>query len=431
MISSALSIAVSALRAHSYATEITSHNVANAATPGYRRQRVELQTAFPRQGPLGQMGAGVEAARITRASDRLADLRVRSSTAQAGYFGSRAQVMQTMEVVFGEPTQGVTKELTAMWDAFATLSVSPSDSAARYQVLSALQSTADRINQVGAGLDQLSADASRRLSGDVAEANDLITRLAELNRFPRTSGGLPADMADERDRAIDQLAATLGTVATIEDDGQTRVTLNGLAVVDGEIGTHLTVAAPPAVGVVTHPTGPVTLGGSVGGLQAALRTDIADARADLDAFTADLVAALNTTHATGFTPAGASGGPLLTIVSGQVTVAVTQAADLAATDVVGQTQNGRTADALAELRNTQGDAYRSLVTSLSGRIGGIVRSSETASTVADEASLQRDSGLGVNLDEEMTDLMSQQRAYQAAAKLVTLIDDMLQSLIQM
>ncbi len=74
MSSSALSIAVSALRAQTYASETTSHNIANAATPGFRRQRVELKTAFPRAGALGPMGAGVEAARITRATDRLADL---------------------------------------------------------------------------------------------------------------------------------------------------------------------------------------------------------------------------------------------------------------------------------------------------------------------------------------------------------------------
>ena len=136
-------------------------------------------------------------------------------------------------------------------------------------------------------------------------------------------------------------------------------------------------------------------------------------------------------HATGFTPSGAPGGPLLAVSSGTVTVAVTVPADLAAGDVAGQPQNGRVADALAQLRGPQGDSFRSFVSGLSGRVAGLHRSADTAQSLSDAASQQRDSVVGVNLDEEMTDLMNQQRAYQAAARLVTVIDDMLQSLIEM
>jgi flagellar hook-associated protein 1 FlgK len=223
----------------------------------------------------------------------------------------------------------------------------------------------------------------------------------------------------------------LGATSSIDEDGRARVTLNGLALVDGDRGIPLTLQPSPPAGVVTHPSGPVTLSGTAGGLQAGITSDIAGARAQLDAFSVGFVAALNAAHAGGFTPAGAPGGPLLGMVAGQVTVLVTQPGELAATDVAGQTQNGVTADHLAQLRSTQGDAYRSLVAGLAGRVAGLGRSSDTAQSVATSASVQRDSEIGVNLDEEMTDLMSQQRAYEAAAKLVTVIDEMLQSLIGM
>jgi flagellar hook-associated protein 1 FlgK len=428
MSSSALSIAVSALRAQTYAVETTSHNVANAATPGYRRQRVELKTAFPRAGALGPMGAGVEAARISRATDRLADLRVRGSSATASYFGTRSELLKKVEDLFGEPDQGVTKELTATWDAFATLAVSPSDNAARYQVISALQGVADRVNEISTGLGQLSSDSAQRLASDVDEANSTIARLGEINKFARMPGGLPADLADERDRALDSLATSIGAQSSIDDDGRVRVTLNGLAVVDGDRAVMLAVSPS---GAVTHPSGPITLGGTVGGLQASVTTDIADAKSQLDSFVNGFMTALNTIHATGFTPSGAPGGPLLAMVSGKLTVTATQPGDLAAADVSGQLQNGRIADALAQLRTTQGGAYRTVITALSGKVAGIGRSADTASSVADAASQSRDSEMGVNLDEEMTDLMSHQRAYQAAAKLVSVVDEMMQTLIQM
>ena len=298
----------------------------------------------------------------------------------------------------------------------------------RYQVISALQGVADRVNEISAGLGQLSSDSTQRLASDIDEANSTIARLGEINKFARMPGGLPADLADERDRALDALATSIGAKSSIDDDGRVHVTLNGLAVVDGDRAVPLTVTP---TGSVTHPSGPITLSGTVGGLQSSVTTDIADAKAQLDSFVNGFMSALNTVHATGFKPNGAAGGPLLSLVSGQLTVAVTQPADLAAANVSGQLQNGRVADALAQLRSTQGGAYRTVVTALSGKVAGIGRSADTASSVADAAAQSRDSEMGVNLDEEMTDLMSQQRAYQAAAKLVSIVDEMMQTLIQM
>jgi flagellar hook-associated protein 1 FlgK len=430
MSSSALSIAVSALRAHTYALETTSHNIANVSTPGYRRQRVELRAAFPRQGALGPMGAGVEAKSITRATDALADLRVRGSSAQAAYFGTRGTIMRQAEDLFGEPDQGVTKELTSTWDALATLGVQPNDDAARYQVLSSLQGFASRVNQVRTGLDQLSADATSRLGNDVSEANAITARLAEINRFARIPGGLPADLADERDRAIDALATSLGAQATVNDDGRVRVTVNGLAIVDEERAVPLSVSTSPP-GQVLHPVGPVKVSGTIGGLQTAISSDIANARSQLDTFVSGFVSAMNSTHATGFTPSGTPGGPLFADVGGQLSVVPTQAGDLAATDTLGQAQNGKVADALSQLRATQGDAFRATMTALSGQVAGIGRSADTAQSVADSATAQRESDNGVNIDEEMTDMVGQQRAYDAAARLVKTIDEMLQTLIQM
>ncbi len=430
MTSSALSIAVSALRAHQYAIETTSQNVANVATPGYRRQTVNLKTAYPRQSAIGPMGAGVQAESVTRATDQLADLRVRTSAAQSGYFGAKADILRKAEDSLGEPNQGISTELTATFSAFATLAVSPSDEATRMNAITSLQSLAARVNSVRTGLDQLSADSVTQMSTKVAEANSLTARLAKINTFARVPGGLPPDLADERDRDIDALATSLGAIATTDADGQTRVTVSGLAIVDQDLATPLTVGTTPP-GTITHPSGPVTLSGTIGGLQSSIKTDIPDARSQLDTFVTGLTTAMNNAHAAGFTPTGAPGGPLLAEVGGLLTVVVAQTSDLAVTDVAGQTQNGNVADAISQLSATQGPAFRSVVASLSGKVAAAGRSSDTASAVSDAASSQRDSELGVNVDEEMTNLVSQQRAYDAAAKIVSVVDAMLQTLIQM
>jgi flagellar hook-associated protein 1 len=430
MSSSALSIAVSALRAQTYAVETTSNNIANASTPGYRKQRVELKAAYPREGALGTMGSGVEAAKISRATDRLADLRVRGSSAQSSFFTERSDLLTQVEDVLGEPDHGVSTQVANVFSSFAKLAVNPSDDATRNQVISALQGTADRVNQVRTGLDQLTADASQRLGGDIKDANSILNRLVEINKFARTPTGLPADLADERDKALDQLAQTIGATSTIQDDGQVRVTLNGLSLVDDDRAVPLTFNAGPPMSI-THPSGPITLGGTTGGLQAAITTDIAGVKSQLDSFVTGFAAALNALHVTGVTPAGTPGGPLLTITGGAVSVNVTTPDQLAAADVAGQPLNGNIADAIAQLRQPQTDAFRSFATSVASQTASVGQSADTAKSLADAASQQRDSIVGVNIDEEMTDLMSQQRAYQAAARLVSTIDDMLKSLIQM
>jgi flagellar hook-associated protein 1 FlgK len=427
---SALSIAVSGLRAQSYAIETTSHNVANAATPGYRRQRVDLRAAMPRQGALGTTGAGVLATSVSRATDVLADLRARGAAGQAALLTTRAELATNAEDVFGEPDRGIGAALTGVWSSFAALAVAPSDEAARQQVLSSLDAFATRVNEVRGGMDDLGADALVRLRSEIDAVNQATVRVAEINRFAPMPGGLPADLADERDRLLDQLAASVGASSKVQADGQVRVTLSGLALVDGTQATPLTVNTVPNV-AVSHPAGPVVTGGIAGGLVTALTADLPNLRTQLDTFVSGLLADLNALHATGQTPAGAPGAALLADSGGLVSVVPTTTADLAAADATGGPQNGKIADALAQRRVTQGDVFRSVANAVANTVAGIGRAADTARSISEANDAARDSVVGVNIDEEMTQLVGQQRAYQAAAKVITTVDQMLQSLLAM
>lgn len=427
---SALSIAVSGLRAQSYAIETTSHNVANAATPGYRRQRVDLKPAFPRQGPLGTAGAGVVATSVSRATDVLADLRARGAAGQAASLTTRAQLAMSAEDVFGEPDRGVGVALAEVWSSFAALAVAPSDEAARQQVLSSLDALATRVNDVRNGMTSLADDALVRLRSEVDAVNQAAARIAEINRFAPMPGGLPADLADERDRLLDQLATSVGATSKLQPDGQARVTISGLAIVDGSQATALSVTTVPAPGVV-HPAGPVSAGGVAGGLVAALTDDLPNLRGRLDTFVSGLLADLNALHATGVTPGGAAGGDLLADSGGLLSVVPTATGQLAASDAGGGAQNGVIADALAQRRVTQGGVFRSVANAVANTVAEIGRAADTANSIADSTYATRDSIVGVNIDEEMTQMVAQQRAYQAAAKVISTVDEMLQSLLAM
>jgi len=428
VMSSALSIALSGLRAAQTQIETSSHNIANVATEGYTRQRVDQRPTHPRTTIYGPMGAGVDVGDITRARDSWVDSRVRLTSGQAASLSVRTEMGQRTEDVLGEPDMGVTSSLGRLWSSFTALSNNPSDDAARTQVLSSLQDFAGRATSVRQGLDSLTNDAQIRLGAEVDSANKVADQIASLNKLVPTQ--LSSDLADQRDLAIDKLAKSVGATAVILPDGKARVSVNGMALVDGDRVSHLSVD-PNTPGVVNHPAGPATLGGTAGGLQSAITADIPAYRARFDTFVTAAVTALNSQHALGKTPAGTAGGPLLTDTPTSLSVAVTTTAQLAAADTAGGAQNGQGAAAIASLRTVVDAAASTMINGVGGDVANVSRSSDNASLLANAASSARLSLTGVNIDEEMAQLISEQKAYAAAARIVTTVDQMLDSLVKM
>ncbi len=428
--SSAFSIAVSALQTHSYAIDITAHNIANAGTPGYRRERLLIGPGYPHATGIGMLGSGVRPLELERAGDRLADERARRSGASYQLYANRAQIGALAEDVFGEPDRGINTALNTMFDAFSALSTAPTDTAARTQAIASLQELSARVNDIRAGLDGIAADAVTRLDAEVQEINALTRRVAEINRFSRPGGSLPADIADELEVTLDKLSEKAGASVFINSEGRARVSINGRAVVDGDRATPLTVSDDIASrGEILHPSGSITIGGSAGGVQEGIVGDLAAIRDRLDTFVSGMVTTINDLHATGFTVAGDPGQPLFEEVDGRINLLITDPADLAASGSATGPLSGSVADSFAQLRTTVGAGYRAVTTYVSNAVASLDRSTATAQAVNDGALQIHDSIIGVNLDEELTNMLAQQRAYEAAARVITVADEMLQTLL--
>lgn len=429
MSSNALSIALSALRTSQTAIEVASHNVANAGTAGYTRQRVDRRPGTPRNTLYGPMGTGVDVGGISRSRDSYTDGRVRSTDSTAKSLEARAEFGRRSEDAFAEPDNGVTSSLGRLWSSFQAVGQKPGDPALGTQVISSLQDLAGRVNQARTELEHLGVDALQRLHNEIDSANAAMDRIAKLNTITPT--GLAPDLADDRDRALDTLAATIGATSTVLPDGKIRVAVGGKTIVDGDYVSHLTVD-PINDGTVIHgATGPVTLGGTAGGLQTVLQSDLGTYRSKLDTFVASMVSALNTQHQANKTTSGANGGLLVADDGSSMTVLITDPADLASADASGGALNGAGATALADLRRIVEPGARDLVTFVGGAVANITRSFDNAQALADTATQQRLALTGVNMDEEMAQLISDQKAYAAAARIVTTVDDMLDTLIRM
>lgn len=443
---------LSGIRAAQAGLDVSSHNIANANTPGYTRQRVELQASAPYRSPVGWIGTGATVQDISRLRDQFLDDRFRTSIGDAMRQGVRADFLTSMEDLTNEPDNGLTVRIERLWNAAETWSNNPADAASRRQVLTELNSIADGFQSTAAAWDRLGEDYSERRDTVVGSINQLLTDLHDLN--VRMTGAqahrIGPDLNDQRDMMLDQLAEMLGTVARPTPDGGVRITLNGVELLGPDVQTVAPTVAIDDDGnvLVTDGTGTghgpipyVQVAGELGGLQRILEQDLPTWRGQLDALATGLGAAINAINTSaggvellGYT-AGTSPARTLTVLTNQVGDLVASTAGPG-----GPAHDGSNARRLADLRTTAidfggaqprraGDQLADLTIGLAGAVRSAQSAAQGSTGVATGAHLARAAEHGVSVDEEMVGLVRYQRALEANARVMTTVDQMLDVLV--
>ncbi len=427
--------------------DVAGNNVANVGTDGYTRQRAEFRTRNPRLTQQGFIGTGVDTYNVTRARDAFLDARVRTGQTTLGAMVSNSGLMKRAEAVLGEPNYGISNELDDMFAAFEEVALNPSDNAAKVATITAMQSVAARVRGVALGFKKLQTDTAENLSSEIGEVNASLEEVARLNvaiTEAATSTQQPNDLLDARDVVLDTLARKIGSRVIDNGDGTVRVSLNGLALVDGSNVRPISLNSTTFD--LTHPNGvSLTAGGETGGVQTFLTQDIPNLLSTLNSFASDLSTAFNVQHGAGFYDATNNGTDLFAVTAGTeaetLNVVMTDSTQIAAASTGGtpfQAFNGENAQAMSDLRlsltalggtDTLGGSLRSFITEIGARTAGLGRSAEAQGELVAAAELARDGSQGVSLDEEMVNLVQFQRAYQAAARVMTTVDQALDTLI--
>ncbi|MFA9430946.1 flagellar hook-associated protein FlgK [Egicoccus sp. AB-alg2] len=468
------------VRAAQVGIDITGNNVANAATPGYTRQRVELAARPSYQAPGAMIGTGVDISTIGRLRDGFLDARFRSSSADHAAASVRSDLLARLEHLTGEPEQGISVRLGRLWEAAESWANNPADAATRRQVLSELSSVSDTIRSTAAAWDALAADTGARRDTQVTMANDTLASLADLDRriADMNPTRIGPELLDQRDLLLDEVARLTGADVKIDENNRALVTLPGadgqpvdllragerqrLAVDPAGGGIHVAALDATAVDPATGPS--VAVGGEVGGLHQVLVTDLPRWRAELDAFARTLADAVNTVNAQGAIGNGAGGsqpgGALLTFdaadPAGSLRLAdgvdvASLAASALPTGAGGShdpslppaPHDGRNARAFADLRTTKiGDGgaadpagaslenrFADLVVGLAGDVRSARATADSARAVSVGAELARMQEHGVSLDEEMVGLVRYQRSLEAASRVMTTVDEALNVLV--
>lgn len=439
MVSDALRIGMSGLLAAQKSIDVTAGNVANASTPGYTRQRVDQASSAIGQGGIG----GVNILGVTRIRDVFADASWRSEASVSESANARADVLERAETSLGPLGENIASLLDSFFSAWNQLSTAPTDVAAREGVLGNAQALAAEYQRVHAALGAQVGDAKVYATSAVDEANGLFAQIARLNSSIAEAKQVNANasgLLDERDKAFDRIAELLGGNVRIGQNGEPQIQVSGFPVVQGDYPVKLEVLGdaspgnPLRVAIVGGNTLQIP-GGRVGGILTAINIDLPNLEAKLDAAAAALKTTINAQHTAGFDLQGNPGLDLF-VGTGAADLEVdpSMTASGLAASASGAAGDGNNALALAQLRldpspSSAANTVRTYIVELGAEIDSARRLAVVAETALTGTENIRQQSMGVNIDEEMVDLIRYQRAFQAAAQAIRVADEVLDTLI--
>lgn len=540
-LSSVLDIAKTALLASEKALSVTSHNIANASTPGYSRQKAVLE---PQKGIMyGGMffGMGVTVADVVRVYDSFQGIQLRDSKSDMSRYQSFQELVSKLESKLNDfGGSGLSESINALFSAFQSVSTDPSSYGERSNLLSTASILAQRFNNIDASIRSDFGNINTEIESRVQEINSLASSIAGLNKEianVEIAGISANDLRDTRDAALESLAQ-LVDVTTIEGDGgQVEVSVaGGYSLVSGfksyELGAQANIDNPNIINITSN--GKVIndyiSGGSLKGLLdgAAYFEDVHD---KLNLLAASFTKEINIQHSAGFGLDGSTGnnffsppsiyaassssntggaviagnsitdftqltlndyevrfsspadyiivntGTNSVVASGaytsgnpitidgisftitdfpgapatgdKFTLSVTKDAAMdmsvaltdpnkvaASSTAAGVPGDNTNALALSSLKtavtvngSTFSDFYNGIITDIGVTSAEASSNLKASARVTEELQSARDATSGVSLEEEAVNLVKLQRAYQAAAKLMTTADQMMESLL--
>jgi flagellar hook-associated protein 1 FlgK len=455
---STLNTAVSGLQAAQRAMDVAGQNVVNANTTGYSRQRVDLATSGTTSSATFHTGnapilSGVSIEAITRIRDSFLEAMRSAAGAKQASLTAEATTLSSAQQLLSEPTAtGLQNTLDEFYSSWYDLSLTSTDDAAGAVVLQRANAVVDQLHSLTSNLSDQWSTTHTALDNVVAEANQATEDLAALNgqiQAGTVSGSTVNDLLDRRDLLVRQLAELVGATAVVGEDNQVNVSVGGVNVVSGTTSQELALDGAVTIGTATSdpPTlmwGTTTVSvdsGSAAGYLAALRTDLPEMQEQLDGVAVALVDAVNSVHQTGYTRAGVTGTDFFSGTGADdIAIVPTDPAELAVAASAGVV-DGSIAAAIGDLAEDDASSaalgggrgaselWRELTTTLGVRVQSLESSVTVQDSVVAAAQDAVESSAGVSLDEEMTNMLLYQRAYQASARVVTVVDEMMNTLI--
>lgn len=433
-----LHTALSGILAQQRALDVTTHNITNANTVGYSRQQAVLvaNPAMTMPGVAtsitpGQIGTGVDVDSYKRVRDVFIDTQLRAQTMRQGFHEARSEGLDQVELALAEPSDtGINALLNTYWSAWQDVSNNPEHPATRQALVQAASNLADAFHSIDEQLTTITSQTAQAATGVLDEVNALGGQILDLNvqiANAVATGSTPNDLYDQRDALVDSLAK-LGNVS---------VTKGALEVLDITFGGATLVTGTTSSATLAESDLTSLTSGKLAGLVALRDTVLPGYRASLDAVASSLVTQTNALHSTGYDLSGATGIDFFApggTTAATIAVSASVVADpsrVAAASAAGQPGDATISLQIAALRGSGAidGAYGQLVTRIGSDAKDALRSLANATLLANSLANRRESVSGVSLDEEMTNLMRFQRGFQASARALNAMDELIDVIV--
>lgn len=467
---SSLNATVGAIAAQSRAVETSGKNLANVNNPAYARQRVVYGDRGTISTPDGAQSMGIEALGVEQVRDTILDRQVVREIAQTSYYQSQQSAFQRAQAALGQDVAsagaaagtsstttdtGIASALDDLFNSFQGFAANPTDTGQRQGLIQSASILTDRIQLADTRLSQVQGDLDYQVTTDVTETNLLLQTISDLNaqvsRFEVNHPGSAVDLRDQRQAALEKLAAKL-PIDTVEIGGKVVISSkdgsgNPVVLLDAA-GTQGAVAFdsstnPPSITGGNPATTLSLSSGSIQGSLGARSGAIKTLRDQLDSMAQQLVTSINALYNPGgtstnfFTAAGTtaatislqSGLTSSTLRASNSGIAGDNTVALAIAALSSQKFSTSATPTPDLIDGTFGTFFSGAVSGLGQAVAGATARVNDQSKIEQLVRGQRDAVSGVSLDEEMADLMKYQRAFQASSRVFQTIDSLIDNIV--
>ena len=456
-----------ALHAQQASLNVASHNIANVNTPGYARKRADMESAL--SNTTSGIGNGADVAGISRMRSRFMDAQARIEQQVLGRWEAINRALGSIESIFNEPAGagsseagtvfnepsgiGLSGSLSRFWNAWQDLANVPESGAARAALRQEAQFLTNTLHQYRGQLRQNRLELDIEVVDEVEEINAILEEITELNaQIPRASfqEGSAADLKDQRDLLLERLSERVDISVVERDNGQISVLLSGHNLVEGDRAVNLRVRQLSSGDTISSQVffeddgSLATVSeGRLRGLVEVRDQIVPDLLDRLDGIAAAMVEEVNALHRTGFGADGGTGHNFFDpnkLAASNIAVDEDIVADL---DNIAASQDGNSGDngmaiAISQVRNKHvlgggSSTVDGFYNTLLGEVGARSKEAQTMSSnhrlFAEQIEARRQSVQGVSLNDEAAQLVLYQRAYQAAARTVSIVDSLMETTI--